>query len=86
MLHARKRIMLAAAPAEMRNMLLTTGVIELPIDGYIATLAVQLEGLHKDPADRFIAAAALTHKATLVTADARLLAWKHELKRHNAAQ
>ena len=86
MIHARKRVMLAAAPAEMRNILLATGVIELPIDGYIATLAVQLEGLHKDPADRFIAATAVMHKATLVTADARLLGWKHALKLQNATK
>jgi len=39
--------------------------------------------LHKDPADRLIAATAITHGATLVTADERLLKWKHAVKRQN---
>lgn len=86
MLHAKKRVMLGAPPTEMRNMLLATAMIEFPIDGEIAMLAASLEVLHKDPADRFIAATAIVKRARLVTADARLLKWKHALKRHDATK
>jgi PIN domain nuclease of toxin-antitoxin system len=55
-----------------------------PLTGNIALLAVELEGLHADPADRFIAATAIAHRATLITADARLLAWQNEARRQNA--
>ena len=63
---------------------MSEGAIELPLTGEIAILAEELEGLHGDPADRFIVATAFAHDATLVTADARLLQWRHGLRRHNA--
>ncbi|HJU05270.1 MAG TPA: PIN domain-containing protein [Nitrospiraceae bacterium] len=66
--------------------LLAAGLIEWPIDGDIAILAADRESLHKDPADRFIAATAIVQRATLLTADERLLEWQHALKRHNAAR
>jgi len=59
--------------------------MECPLNGEIALLAVNLD-LHRDPADRFIAATAIAHQATLVTADERLLAWKNPLKRQNATR
>ncbi len=68
---------------ELRSQLLDTGIAELPLTGEIALLSSTLD-LHPDPADRFIAATAILHQATLVTADTRLLAWKHTLKRQNA--
>jgi PIN domain nuclease of toxin-antitoxin system len=40
------------------------------VTGEIALLSATLD-LHGDPADRFIAATAITHRATLLTADAR---------------
>ena len=43
-----------------------------------------LMGLHDDPAERFIAASALVHGATLMTADERLLEWQHAMDRHDA--
>lgn len=46
-------------------------------------LSVELD-LHGDPADRFIAATAIAHRATPVTADERLLKWNHAIKRQNA--
>jgi PIN domain nuclease of toxin-antitoxin system len=52
--------------------------------GEIAIVAGELDGLHGDPADRFIAATAIVHDATLVTADERLLRWRHPLRRQNA--
>ena len=40
--------------------------------------------LHKDPADRLVAATAITYGAIVVTADERLLKWKHAVKRQTA--
>jgi PIN domain nuclease of toxin-antitoxin system len=49
----------------------------LPVDPWIAVRSVRLPGFpHRDPADRIIVATALTLEATLVTADARLLAYE----------
>jgi PIN domain nuclease of toxin-antitoxin system len=70
----------------LRAELLSTGIIELPLTGSIAISAVQLQDLHGDPADRFIAATALAHDATLMTADSRLLRWRHAVRRQNAAK
>lgn len=72
--------------AVLRSDLLETGVIELALTGDIAILAVELENLHGDPADRIIAATAITHGATLITADKRLLSWRHKLQRQNASK
>lgn len=74
MLAARGRISLPSPVEPWRAELLANGLVEMPIDGPTAILAAQLDSLHKDPADRFIAATALRHRATLVTADERLLA------------
>lgn len=63
---------------------MSEGAVELPLTGEIAILAGELEGLHSDPADRFIVATAIAHDATLLTADDRLLKWQHGMRRHNA--
>jgi PIN domain nuclease of toxin-antitoxin system len=47
------------------------GFAWLPLTPRVALMAAQLT-LHPDPADRFIAATALTHNATLVSKDERL--------------
>ncbi len=73
MLAKKKRIEVEGID-EMRRIALDSGLTELPLDGPTAILAAQLDSDHKDPADRFIAATALRHRATLVTADERLLA------------
>jgi PIN domain nuclease of toxin-antitoxin system len=70
--------------SELRRQLLALGIIELPVTGEIAISAGELESLHADPADRFITATAIIHDATLVTADQRLLRWRHSLRRQNA--
>ena len=44
----------------------------LPLDNHIATESVLLEGLHADPADRFIVATALLSGVPLATADQKL--------------
>lgn len=85
MLHGAGRLKLTQSPTQWRAELLAAGIIEIPIDGAIAMLSVRLDLPHKDPADRFIAATAILKGATLLTADAKLLQWKHTLKRHHAA-
>jgi PIN domain nuclease of toxin-antitoxin system len=86
MLHARGRLQLARSPVAWRTELLAAGLVEIPIDGEIAVLAAGIESLHKDPADRFIAATAIVRGAALVTADTKLLEWKHRLERHDAGR
>lgn len=86
MLIEKGRLQALMPPADLRARLLDTGVNELVLTGEIALLAAGLDGLHGDPADRLIAASAIVHQATLVTADERLLGWKHRLKRRDAAK
>lgn len=68
MLEQKGRIRLGMSVAEVRAALLRTNVSEVPVDGVIAMTAARL-GIHGDPGDRFIVATALTHGATLMTAD-----------------
>jgi PIN domain nuclease of toxin-antitoxin system len=84
LLHARGRIALPAAPDEWRGELLDGGLVELAVDGNVAVRAVGLGGLPGDPVDRLIVATALHHGAALVTADERLLGWRHPMVRHDA--
>jgi PIN domain nuclease of toxin-antitoxin system len=84
LLIAKRRLRSADSAAETRHLILSAGAIELPLTGEIAILAGQLDSLHGDPADRFIAATAIVHDATLITADNRLLRWPHSMRRHNA--
>lgn len=84
LLVAKRRLRSADSAREMRQIILAGGTSELPLTGEIAILAGELDGLHSDPADRFIAATAITHDATLVTADQRLLGWRSALHRQNA--
>jgi PIN domain nuclease of toxin-antitoxin system len=80
----KRRLRSADSAAETRRQILGAGAIELPLTGEIAIVAGELDGLHGDPADRFIAATAIAHDATLMTADQRLLDWRHGLRRQNA--
>lgn len=84
MLQLRRRLRLPSALRDWRQSLLDAGVIELPLDGSIALRALELSGLPDDPADRFIVATALVHGAALVTADEKILSWRHGLERHDA--
>ena len=79
-----RRIELDRPIAVWRRELLAAGLRELPLDGAIAIASVDLRNLHKDPADRFIAATALAWDATLVTADRKLLAWQAPVVRIDA--
>lgn len=85
LLVSKDRLELLAPPKELRQQLLDAGVTELSLTGDTAIAAVALD-MHNDPADRFIAATAIAHGATLLTADRALLEWKHELSRQDAGQ
>ncbi len=84
LLQARRRLELPSPVREWRDTVLAAGVLELPLDGTVAVRALDLAGLHDDPADRFIVATALVHEAALMTADERLLDWRHAMERHDA--
>lgn len=86
MLHAAGRLVLPQSPDQWRAELLASGLIEIPVNGEIAMLAVRLDLGHKDPADRLIAATAIHKNATLLTADSKLLQWKYALRRHDASR
>ena len=84
MLESRGRISLPVAAELWRADLLQAGVQEIPLDGKLALIATSLAGFHRDPADRFIVATALHHRALLVTADSQILSWDGPLDRQDA--
>jgi PIN domain nuclease of toxin-antitoxin system len=86
MLAAKGRLQDDVEVAQLRRRFLQGGGTEIAVDGEIAILAGSLDTLHGDPADRLIAATAIVHDATLITADRALLAWRHQLKRQNATK
>lgn len=60
------------------------GLIELPVTGEIGIKAAGFMQFHGDPADRLIAATALEHSLTIVTADKKLLQCKLAVSRLDA--
>ena len=83
-LHQRQRILLPKTPEKWRLELLAIGIREISLTGSLALLAASLENFHKDPADRFIVAGALSEKARLATADQAILSWPGQLVRIDA--
>ena len=84
MLQQRGRIELTVPTDAWRKQLIDLGLAEVPLSGEIAIASTRFENFPPDPADRFIAATALIHGMTLVTADAVILKWPGELSRHDA--
>lgn len=84
MLAQSGRVILPVAIEVWRADLLQAGVQEIQIDGRIALLAVSLQSFHKDPADRFIVATAMNLRASLLTADGRILECPAEFARQDA--
>ena len=84
MLVAKRRLRSLDSAADLREQVLNSGINEVPLTGDIAILAGNLDGLHGDPADRFIVATAIARDATLMTADAILLNWRNKLRRQDA--
>ena len=85
MLHARGKLALLSDIGAWRADLLRDGLVEIPVDGAIATRAGLLRDLHGDPADRLILATALEGHQ-LVTADVRLLDWPGAVARLDARE
>ena len=85
MLVAKRRLAIAVALHHWRRDLIAGGIRELPLDGRVGLLAADLE-LHRDPADRFVAATATINEATLATADQRLLTWQTNIERLDATR
>ena len=85
-LAGRGRIALASSPQDWRARWIEAGLTELALEGAMAIRSLDLDGLSDDPADRFIAATALLHGACLVTADQRILDWRHTLPRQDACR
>jgi len=81
---AKGRVKLPEPTAAFRRRTLGLGVRECPLDGTVAIAAAELAGLHGDPADRFIAATALSLGATLMTGDGALLAWRGPVRLQDA--
>ena len=86
LLAVRGRIDLALSPQQWRERWLDAGLTEFTLEGATAIRSLDLEGLPDDPADRFIAATALVNHTVLVTADERILGWRHTLPRHDASR
>jgi PIN domain nuclease of toxin-antitoxin system len=84
MLVAKRRLRSLDSAADLRERVLNSGINEVPLTGDVAILAGNLDGLHGDPADRFIVATAIAHEATLMTADTILLKWRNKLRRQDA--
>ena len=86
MLIQRGRLQMSQSAAGWCQRVLDLGVREIPLSGDIAILATELEDFPRDAADRIIAATAMMHAVTLITADPEILAWQGELARHNARE
>lgn len=67
-----------------RRSLLESGLQEIPLTGEVAIYSALVDDFHGDPADRMIVATAQHLNAELVTADEKILSWKHELLRMDA--
>jgi len=72
MLHRKKRLFLPADPNDWLPQALAGIQRHAPLTHEIVMAAEKLT-LHRDPADRFLAATAQVHDLVLVTADRRLL-------------
>ena len=73
LLASRGRLRLDSTATHFRWRVLEMGIRELPIGGEVALQAAALAPVLADPVDCFMAATALAHGATLMTADTRLL-------------
>lgn len=86
MLLRKGRIDLGVKASSWRDEMTGLGIVEIPLDGAVAARSEELVGMHGDPADRIILATAVALQATLLTADAKLLAWPGPLYRLDASR
>jgi PIN domain nuclease of toxin-antitoxin system len=74
LLAEKGRIVLEPNPTQwVQNSLQTIDTKEAPLSNDIAILSRQLDLVHQDPADRFIAATAVHYGLTLATVDKNLV-------------
>ena len=73
LLVSRDRLRLDTTTTHFRWRVLQMGIRELPVGGDVALQAAALAPVLIDPIDCFMAATALAHGATLMTADKRVL-------------
>ena len=73
MLVERDRISLPTSPELWRANWLRAGLVESPINGWIALQSCQLKNFHRDLPDRFIVVTALDRNLPLMTADKKSL-------------
>lgn len=73
-LNSQNRVRLSLPVKDWLNQIIDIpGLSLVPITPEIATLSCDLQGFHKDPADRIIAATALIAQAKIVTRDRLLI-------------
>ena len=84
MLHHKGRLRVIQPLIAFRRDVLDLGFREIPVSGEVGIEAAGLESFHADPADRIITATASLQRATLVTADQRILEWNGPLHRIDA--
>jgi PIN domain nuclease of toxin-antitoxin system len=73
LLAEKGRLILKPTPEQwVQNSLQQLDTKEAPLSNDIAILSRQLDLVHQDPADRFIAATAIHYELTLVTVDGNL--------------
>ncbi len=87
LLGEKKRLLLEPSEFQwVEDALIAFPVIDIPLSRIIAITSRRIELPHKDPADRFILAAALYEELTLLTADEHLLANKAGVAVINASK
>ena len=86
MLAERDGISLHTSPERWRANWLQAGLLEIPINGWIALQSCQLKNFHRDLPDRFIVVTALDRNLPLMTADNKTLEWKETLNRLGASE
>ncbi len=86
MLAERDGISLHTSPERWRANWLQAGLLEIPINGWIALQSWQLMNFHCDPADRFIVVTALDRNLPLLTSDKKILEWEGTLNWLDASE
>jgi PIN domain nuclease of toxin-antitoxin system len=91
MLEHGGQVDIAGSTLAWRRSVLNAGIVELPVDGWIAVEATDLHWLRhrdgpRDVANRLIVATALHEDLTLITADQIILDWQGKLARLDASR
>lgn len=85
LLQAKQRVELDEKVDVWRRTVIEQGTKEIPVDGKIGIRAVNLSGLHSDPADRIVVSTAL-EGYRLATVDRRILEWRGDVERIDATR